>query len=56
MDTEYLLSLPQEELENAIRKKLEYLIEEGMVLREGDKFRLKTQQELDEELNALLAD
>ena len=34
MDAEYLLSLPQDELENIVRKKLEYLIKEGMVLTE----------------------
>ena len=34
MDAEYLLSLPQDELENIVRKKLEYLIKEGMVLAE----------------------
>jgi len=56
MDAEYLLSLPQEELENIVRKKLEYLVEEGMVLQVGDKFRLKTEAELDEEMMTLLMD
>ena len=56
MDAEYLLSLPQDELENIVRKKLEYLIKEGMVLQVGDKFRLKTQKEIDRETRSLLAD
>jgi hypothetical protein len=55
MDAEYLLSLPQEELENIVRKKLEYLIKEGMVLQVDNKFRLKTEEELDEEMTVLLA-
>ncbi len=56
MDAEYLLSLPQEELENIVRKKLEYLVAEGMVLQVGDKFRLKTEEELNDEMMSLLVE
>ena len=56
MDIKHILSLSQEELEVVVRKKLEYLIEEGLVVQIGNKFRLKTQNEQDCELADLLAD
>jgi|688.fasta_scaffold1062692_2 hypothetical protein len=56
MNTKQLLDLPQEELEALVRKKLDYLVAEGMVVQIGDKFRLKTQKELNSELADLLAD
>jgi hypothetical protein len=56
MNTKQLLDLPKEELEALVRKKLDYLVAEGMVVQIGNKFRLKTQKELDEEIVALLTD
>jgi hypothetical protein len=56
MDAKQLLDLSCEELEALVRKKLDYLVTEGLVVQIGNKFRLKTQKELDHELVALLAD
>jgi hypothetical protein len=56
MNAKQLLDLPKEELEALVRKKLDYLVAEGMVVQIGDKFRLKTQKELNSELADLLAD
>jgi hypothetical protein len=44
------------ELEAAVRNSLNYLIEEGLVVQIGNKYRLKTQRELDQELQNLLTD
>lgn len=56
MSAEQLLNLPIEELEHIVRSRLNYLVQEGLVLQDGDMFRMKTQQELDSELDAILAE
>lgn len=56
MDEDYILNLSREDLEIVVKKKLDYLIAEGMVVQIGNKYRLKTQKELNEELALLLAD
>jgi len=56
MNAKYLLSLPEHELEIIVKKKLDYLIAEGIVVQIGEKFRLKTQKELDKEMRKLLSE
>lgn len=55
MDENYILNLSREELEIVVKKKLDYLIAEGMVIQIGNKYRLKTQKELDDELDFILS-
>lgn len=35
----------------AVKKTLQYLIDEGFVVQEGDEYRLKTEEEIQEEIN-----
>jgi hypothetical protein len=55
MSAEQLLSLSKDELEILVRKKLDYLIAEGMVVQIGNKYRLKTQKEINNELDFILS-
>jgi hypothetical protein len=55
MSAEQLLSLSKNELEILVRKKLDYLIAEGMVIQIGNKYRLKTQKEINNELDFILS-
>jgi len=45
----------KKELKEAIQLSLKYLIEEGVVLKEGKKYRLKTKKEIKKELNDILS-
>ena len=44
------------ELRNAIVHALNYLTEEGMIVEENKKYRLKTQEEIDKEISDILND
>ena len=42
------------QIEAQVKKSLKYLMDEGVVVQEGEYYRLKTQEEIDEELRLLL--
>ena len=46
--------ISEKELRNAIIHALNYLMEEGMIVKENDKYRLKTQEEVDKEIENIL--
>ena len=46
----------EEELSEAILNSLKYLLNEGIIVREDDVYRLKTQEEIDKEINDILED
>jgi predicted transcriptional regulator len=48
--------ISEKELRNAIVHALNYLTEEGMIVEENKKYRLKTQEEVDKEINDILND
>ena len=45
-----------EEIRNAVIHSLNYLMEEGMIVKEDEKYRLKTQEEIDKEISDILND
>ena len=46
-------NLDEDELKRQIVASLQYLIAEGMVVQEGDRYRLKTKKEINKELKAI---
>ncbi len=46
----------KEEIEEQVKRALDYLIAEGMVVEEDGLYRMKTPEEQEEELEALLRD
>jgi predicted transcriptional regulator len=48
--------ISEKELRNAIVHALNYLTEEGMIVEENKKYRLKTQEEVDKEISDILND
>jgi len=48
--------ISEKELRNAIVHALNYLTEEGMIVEENKKYRLKTQDEVDREISDILND
>jgi predicted transcriptional regulator len=46
--------ISEKELRNAIVHALNYLTEEGMIVEENKKYRLKTQEEVDKEIENIL--
>ena len=45
-----------EELEEIVKHSLKYLLDEGVIVKVNDKFRIKTQKEIDQELQSILKD
>jgi hypothetical protein len=43
-------SLPEVEKEKIIQKELDYLLAEGVVVKVGDKYRMKTKKEIQQEI------
>jgi predicted transcriptional regulator len=43
-----------EEIRNAVIHSLNYLMKEGMIVKEDEKYRLKTQKEIDKEISDIL--
>lgn len=54
MSWENFADLSSEEREEMIQSHLNYLLEEGVVKKIGDKYRLKTDQEIQKELQDIL--
>ena len=48
--------LTEDELRNTVIHSLNYLMEEGIIVKEYDKYRLKTQKEVDKEISNILND
>jgi predicted transcriptional regulator len=48
--------LTADEIRNAVIHSLNYLMEEGMIVKEDEKYRLKTQEEIDKEIKDILND
>jgi len=46
----------EEELQKAVIHSLNYLMEEGMIVKEDEKYRLKSQKEIDKEISDILND
>ncbi len=42
--------LSEQDRTNAIQKHMDYLLEEGVVVKTGDKYRLKTEKEIQKEI------
>ena len=53
---EYEDNIYGEELEEVVKHSLKYLLDEGIVVKTGNKFRLKTQKEIDQDLQSILKD
>ena len=45
-----------DEIRNAVIHSLNYLMDEGMIVKDDEKYRLKTQDEIDKEINDILND
>jgi len=43
-----------EEVETHVKKSLQYLLDEGVIVKINDKYRLKTKKEIDKELQNIL--
>jgi len=43
-------NLPDKEKEKLVQNELDYLLTEGVVVKVGDKYRLKTEQEIEQEI------
>jgi hypothetical protein len=46
--------MDEQQLEEKVRRALQYLIDEGLVVQEGIYYRMKTDEEIQEELETLL--
>lgn len=42
------------EVEKAVKHSIKYLLEEGVIVKVGNKYRLKTKKEINKELNDIL--
>jgi hypothetical protein len=44
----------EHDVEGAVKQSLQYLLDEGVIVKIGDKYRLKTKKEIKKELNDIL--
>ena len=49
-EEEIFMNLTREELEEQVRHSLEYLVTEGVVIQHGNSYRLKSEEEIEQEL------
>ena len=47
-------TLFERDVESAVKQSLQYLLDEGVIVKVGDKYRLKTKREIKKELNDIL--
>jgi hypothetical protein len=47
-------TLFEQDVEGAVKQSLQYLLDEGVIVKIGDKYRLKTKREIKKELNDIL--
>jgi hypothetical protein len=45
--------LPEAEKEKIIQKEMDYLLAEGVVVKMGDKYRMKTEKEIQQEIESI---
>ena len=47
-------TLFEQDVEESVKHSLQYLLDEGVIVKIGDKYRLKTKKEIKKELNDIL--